>query len=121
MLGIRAQQRWDVWVRVLWYYRPEELPTGRQPYHGKKEIIKSSAEDFISVHTVAGHASVTHWKEIDDDNDVEGISGLFWRQTFDPYTKTSSVTTPLLYLLGLTRFRSCVFTVSADDLTIRIP
>ena len=100
VLAIRAQYPWDVWIHVLWYYRPEEFPAGRQPYHGKKEIIKSSAEDFISVHTVAGHADVTHWKEMDDNDDAEGMGGLFWRQTFDPSTMTRSVTSLLLHLVS---------------------
>ena len=28
VLAIRAQYPWDVWIHVLWYYRPEELHAG---------------------------------------------------------------------------------------------
>jgi len=86
VVEVRAQNAWNVWVRIEWFYRPDELPGGRQPYHGKREVIKSPVQDIISAHTVAGHADVTHWEEMDDTKDADGIDGLFWRQTFDPYS-----------------------------------
>jgi hypothetical protein len=88
---VRAQSPWNVWAKVEWFYRPDELPVGRQPYHGKREVIKSPVQDIISAHTVAGHADVTHWEEMDDTQDADGIDGLFWRQTFDPSTNKLSV------------------------------
>jgi hypothetical protein len=91
VVEVRAQNAWNVWVRIEWFYRPDELPGGRQPYHGKREVIKSSVQDIISAHTVAGHADVTHWEEMDDAKDSDGIDGLFWRQTFDPYEGKLSV------------------------------
>jgi hypothetical protein len=91
VIEVRAQSAWNVWVRVRWFYRPEELPGGRQPYHGRREIVKSSVEDVISAHSVAGHADVTHWEEMDDSMDADGIDGLFWRQTFDPVGNILSV------------------------------
>lgn len=91
VVEIRAQNAWNVWVRIEWFYRPDELPGGRQSYHGKKEVIKSPVQDIISAHTVAGHADVTHWEEMDDSQDADGIDGLFWRQTFDPSTGKLSV------------------------------
>lgn len=94
VVEVRAQNAWNVWVRIEWFYRPDELPGGRQPYHGKKEVIKSPVQDIISAHTVAGHADVTHWNEMDDSQD--GIDGLFWRQTFDPSSGKLSVRTPCM-------------------------
>ena len=91
VVEVRAQNAWNVWVRIEWFYRPEELPGGRQPYHGRREIIKSPVQDIISAHTVAGHADVTYWEEMDDTKDADGIDGLFWRQTFDPVTFKLSV------------------------------
>ena len=93
VVEVRAQNAWNVWVRIEWFYRPDELPGGRQPYHGKKEVIKSPVQDIISAHTVAGHADVTHWNETDDSQDADGIDGLFWRQTFDPASFKLSVQT----------------------------
>jgi hypothetical protein len=91
VIEVRAESAWNVWVRICWFYRPEELPGGRQLHHGRREIIKSSVEDVISAHTVAGHADVTHWQEMDDTKDADGIDGLFWRQTFDPKKNILSV------------------------------
>jgi len=89
---IRAQNAWNVYVRIEWYYRPDELPGGgRQWYHGKKEVIKSPVQDIISAHTVAGHADITQWEETDDNQDADGIDGLYWRQTLDPVTFKLSV------------------------------
>lgn len=91
VVEVRAQSPWNVWAKVEWFYRPDELPVGRQPYHGKREVIKSPVQDIISAHTVAGHADVTHWEEMDDSQDADGIDGLFWRQTYDPATNKLSV------------------------------
>jgi hypothetical protein len=91
VIDVRAENEWNVWVRVCWFYRPEELPGGRQLHHGKREIIKSNVEDVISAHTVSGHANVTHWQEMDDTKDADGVDGLFWRQTFDPKKNILSV------------------------------
>ena len=91
IVEVRAETGWNVWLRVEWFYRPEELPHGRQPHHGKREIIKSKAQNIISAVTVAGSADVTYWDENDDSKDADGIDGLFWRQTFDPSTRKLSV------------------------------
>ena len=81
VVEIRVYNAWNVWIRVRWFYRPEDLPSGRQSYHGKNEIIKSVQKDIVSTRTVAGHAEVTRWEETEDaTNEIEG---LFWRQTFD--------------------------------------
>src|SRR5271168_5241059 len=37
VVEVRAQNAWNVWVRIEWFYRPDELPGGRQPYHGRRE------------------------------------------------------------------------------------
>ena len=101
VVEVRAQNAWNVWVRIEWFYRPDELPGGRQPYHGRREVIKSPVQDIISAHTVAGHADVTHWEEMDDTKDSDGIDGLFWRQTFDPFTGKLSVS-PTFVIVQLT-------------------
>jgi hypothetical protein len=91
IVDIRAHDSSNVWVKVKWFYRPNELPHGREPYHGSKEVIKSSVVDFVSAYTVAGHAQVSHWVESDDEQDANGIDGLVWRQTLHPRTGKLSV------------------------------
>lgn len=96
---IRASHAWNVYAEIEWFYRPEELPGGRRSYHGKREIINSAVRDIISAHTVAGHADVTHWEEMDDRQDADGIDGLFWRQTYDPFLDKLSVCSHLFFLV----------------------
>ena len=70
---------------MAWLYWPEQLPqdakprTGRQAYHGERELIYSNYLDVIHVLSCAGKAEVTHWHEKDDKNRPES---LYWRQTF---------------------------------------
>ena len=85
ILEIRAKNPSTVFARVGWFYRPDELPDGRQPYHGAEEVIKSPWQDIIKVHTVVGHANVTHWNE-EDNTQIGKIDGLYWRQSLDPVT-----------------------------------
>jgi hypothetical protein len=52
IIDIRASDAQNVFARVFWLYWPEELPSGtvlegkkvrgRQPYHGKHELIASN-------------------------------------------------------------------------------
>jgi hypothetical protein len=81
-------------------YWPDDLPmlkdctvteTGRRNYHGKYELIASNHMEILNVCSFAGLASVTAWKENDDD---EAQTGLYWRQTFDYRTGQLSVSLP---------------------------
>ncbi|RPB14315.1 hypothetical protein P167DRAFT_503589 [Morchella conica CCBAS932] len=80
VLEIRAIDEAHVYLRVYWLYWPEELPGGRAPYHGKKELIASNHMEIIDAMTVSGRANVKHWLELDDEED---LPDLFWRQKFD--------------------------------------
>lgn len=59
ILEIRALNEQHVYARVFWMYWPDELPqgthvgrkpirAGRQPYHGKHELIASNHSRFLS-------------------------------------------------------------------------
>ncbi|CUS10541.1 unnamed protein product [Tuber aestivum] len=85
VLEIRAIDESHVYLRVYWLYWPEELPGGRQPYHGAKEIIASNHMEIIDAMTVSGRATVKHWMELDEEED---LPDLFWRQKFDYPTQT---------------------------------
>lgn len=67
-----------VYVRVMYAYWPEELPQGRQPYHGMKEVIMSNHMDILDVHTIFSKVDV---QEMDET--VESVDGIYWRQTLD--------------------------------------
>ncbi|KAH0544186.1 hypothetical protein FGG08_001631 [Glutinoglossum americanum] len=79
VLEIRALDAQHVYVRVVWYYWPDELPNGRSYYHGKNELVASNHMEVIDAMTVTGRAHVQHWQENDEE---EEVSGFFWRQKY---------------------------------------
>jgi hypothetical protein len=83
VLEVRAGDERHVFLRVFWMYRPEDLSTGRQPYHGENELIASNAMEVIDALSVDGVAEVSYWDE-QQDNEVElDPSKLFYRQTVE--------------------------------------
>ncbi|KIW65119.1 hypothetical protein PV04_07402 [Phialophora macrospora] len=79
---IRAVSRTEIFVRVFWLYWPDELPSGRRPYHGEGELVMSNHVSIIKADTIACPADVSHWDENDDSNQ-KVLSERYWRQTFD--------------------------------------
>ncbi|RSL79628.1 hypothetical protein CEP52_017499, partial [Fusarium oligoseptatum] len=77
ILEVRAASKNRVFVRVYWMYRPDELPPGtfsgkkfiqgRQPYHGRNELVASNHMDVINVQCVEAPASVKQWMGSSDD------------------------------------------------------
>ncbi|KAI9763412.1 MAG: hypothetical protein M1840_000543 [Geoglossum simile] len=84
VLEIRANDAEHVYLRVVWYYWPEELPGGKRYYHGRKEFVASNHMEIIHATTVAGRAAIYHWEENDRPEELEGY---FWRQRFDATTR----------------------------------
>ncbi|KAH6884004.1 hypothetical protein B0T10DRAFT_494175 [Thelonectria olida] len=90
ILEIRAADEHNVYARVYWMYSPDELPSGtvcgkeriqgRQPYHGRNELIASNHMDIINVISVIEPVIVSQWLESDDG---ETKDTLYWRQTFN--------------------------------------
>lgn len=78
----RAENQEKVYVKVFWLYWPEELPMGRQPYHGKRELVLSNHVDVIEAQTIASHAEISQWDENDDSNKTV-LQERYWRQTLD--------------------------------------
>ncbi|KAI9698395.1 MAG: hypothetical protein M1836_003975 [Candelina mexicana] len=91
VLEVRALDQQHVYLRVFWLYWPDELPGGRQKYHGKHELIASNHMEIIDAMTVAGRAEVHHWLENDGD-DV--LTSLYWRQTYHCFKGTISALRP---------------------------
>jgi hypothetical protein len=78
IMEARAETPRNVYVRVMYAYWPEELPQGRQPHHGMKEIVMSNRIDILKAQSINGKIKV---ERIDDA--VESVDGIYWRQTFD--------------------------------------
>ncbi|KAL2207228.1 hypothetical protein CC79DRAFT_1321349 [Sarocladium strictum] len=93
ILEIRAVNEQNVFARVAWMYWPQELPKrtldrgkyvqGRQPYHGKHELVASNHMDIIHAMSVTEHAKVDQWVESEQDSLLDA---LYWRQGFDTRT-----------------------------------
>jgi hypothetical protein len=80
VLEVRAASTSRVFLRMFWYYWPDELPRGRQQYHGKRELIMSNHMEIVDAMTVASGADISHWDEKVEDQDV---GERFWRQFYD--------------------------------------
>lgn len=80
VLEVKAASTSEVWLRVFWLYWPEELPRGRQIYHGSEELIMSNHMEIVDAKTVASKAEINHWDEKVEDQDV---GRRFWRQFYD--------------------------------------
>ena len=81
VLEVRAKDNQHVYLRLFWLYWPDELPSGRQAYHGANEFVMSNAMDIVDAMTVAGPAEVTQWNEEKDEQ--EDLGQRFFRQFLD--------------------------------------
>ncbi|TKA83772.1 hypothetical protein B0A55_00002 [Friedmanniomyces simplex] len=91
VLEVRALDPEHVYIRVAWLNRPEDLDGGRQPHHGKNELIPTNQLDIIDAMTINGRLDLYAWDEKDDDSPMPGIGEYYWRQTYDfANTKTFS-------------------------------
>nr|POF07883.1 hypothetical protein CFP56_66175 [Quercus suber] len=100
VLDVRALDPEHVYVRVAWLNRPEDLDTGRKPYHGKNELIPTNQIDIIDATSVNGKIDLVHWEENQEDQARLEEDQFFWRQTFDyATTQTFSVSVAILFLL----------------------
>ena len=59
---IRASDPDHVFARIYWMYRPDELPQGRQSYHGTNELIASN-HSKASEQKIYSHRAETHIME----------------------------------------------------------
>ena len=82
IMECRASDEAHVYLKVMWLYWPDELPMGRQPYHGIRELVASNAVDVVDAQSIASAATVNYWDEDDDESDTR-VGEPYWRQTFD--------------------------------------
>jgi len=84
--AIRAQASHNAWMRVQWYYHPDELdscvPTFQSQYCGKRERIFSTHFDLIPTISCNGKANMMLLDECDPDQEIP-VDGFYYRLTFD--------------------------------------
>lgn len=86
VLECRASSPSNVLLRICWIYRPQDLPMGRQPYHGRDELIPSNHMQIIDALSVDGKMNDDELKKFDesDDHGYQVRAGsYFWRQVYD--------------------------------------
>lgn len=85
VMEVRAGDPQHVYVRILWFCHPEDVPGGRQPWHGQRELIASNWMEIVDALTVDGRAEVVPYSEEEELPD----SQFYWRQTMD-YQKSKN-------------------------------
>lgn len=90
VLEIRGFDQAHVYLRVMWFYIPEDLPRGREDYHGSEELIASNDMSIVDASNVTGRADIPKWIENDEDGPPKHPAP-FWRQTYDKMTGNLSV------------------------------
>lgn len=84
LLEIRAVDPAHVFLRIFWLYRPEDLPEGRQGYHGDDEVIPSNQMQIIDAMTINSKVdSLSKYNEEDDSALTSGYDDFLWRQTLN--------------------------------------
>lgn len=109
-------------------YWPEELPGGREKYHGKNELVASNHMEIIDAMTVSDRAEIVQWGEKDDD---PMLTGLYWRQRFNYITKKLSVGLIMiickrikLTIASLSEdhaYANSIITLTSSSYTVQIP
>lgn len=87
ILEIRAKDRQNVYARIYWLYRPEDLSGGRQIHHGNRELIATNHMEIVDVLRCLGLVEVTHLA-----GDIESPkTGMYWRQQYNFLLRELSV------------------------------
>lgn len=90
ILEIRALDAKNVYIRLYWLYTPDQLPSGRQPHHGKDELIATNHMEIIDAQRVLEPIAVVDLKQTEESWHTLD-QGLYWRQTYHVLTKELSV------------------------------
>ncbi|KAH7123545.1 hypothetical protein B0J11DRAFT_314356 [Dendryphion nanum] len=115
VLEVRATDALHVFLRVYWMYKPEDLPTGRLPYHGSNELIASNHMDIIDAATVDGKASVVYWREDSDSDEPLDPLQYFWRQTHDVHQSKHGLSKLPLHCVDQKEFNPNELLVQCDS------
>lgn len=94
---IRVLSHFNIYLRVFWFHAPdcEHLPHGRQPYHGRHELIATDQMGIDHAANITGRVRITRW---DEEKSQQPPEGLYWRQRYNHYRREFSVSAQCLYL-----------------------
>jgi hypothetical protein len=83
ILEIRGGDAAHVYLRVCWSYQPEDIPGGRQLYHGRDELLASNHMDIIDARAVQDPADVVYFDDDPESSTTLEEGQYFWRQSLD--------------------------------------
>jgi hypothetical protein len=83
ILEIRGGDSAHVFLRVSWTYEPEDIPGGRQPYHGSHELVASNHMEIIDARAVQDPADVIYFDDNPESSTTLEEGQHFWRQRLD--------------------------------------
>jgi len=75
----------DIFLKLQWYYHPEESNCGRQTFHGAKELFLSDHTDEQRLETVEGVVQVHSLKDYEELSCISA-SDYFWRYNYKAST-----------------------------------
>ncbi|KAL8658798.1 MAG: hypothetical protein Q9226_000780 [Calogaya cf. arnoldii] len=88
ILEIRALDTKNVYIRLYWLYTPDQLLRGRQPHHGKHELVITNHMEIVDAARVIEPLTVINLKEMEDWQGP--FTGMYWRQTYHVLSKELS-------------------------------
>ncbi|KAI4122478.1 MAG: hypothetical protein LQ338_005803 [Usnochroma carphineum] len=83
ILEIRALDPQNVYVRLFWLYRPQEVPGalgGSKTYHGERELMVSDHMEIVDALRVVAPVRVVQWRE--QDKLQVPKDGMYYRQMY---------------------------------------
>ncbi|KAI4091018.1 MAG: hypothetical protein LQ348_003507 [Seirophora lacunosa] len=100
ILEVRGADPKNVWLRLYWLYRPEEIPSGRKDHHGKNELIATSHMEIVDALQVTSPVQVRRLEEEKEEEEghlpaaaaATEKDSLYFRQTYDFVTQEISDT-----------------------------
>ncbi|KAL8670726.1 MAG: hypothetical protein Q9168_004753 [Polycauliona sp. 1 TL-2023] len=107
ILEIRAKDAKNVYIRLYWLYMPDHLPSGRQPYHGKDELIATNHMEIVDASRVIKPITVVDLRRREGSGPTPE---MYWRQTF--HVLTEEVSPPQSHCI-------CANPVCPDDTLVR--
>ncbi|KAI4220334.1 MAG: hypothetical protein L6R36_007700 [Xanthoria steineri] len=111
ILEIRAHDTKNVYIRLYWLYTPDQLRGGRQPYHGKDELIVTNHMEILDAARVIEPITAVALKGQEESwqGSTPGKQN-YWRQTY--HFLTQALSPPETHCI-------CHRPVWPDDLLVR--
>ena len=82
LLGIRFDGKGHLFLKCMWYFRPEDLAGGRQTWHGQNEVFLSGLTDENPLESVIARVKVHDLKTYKRLSARDGVAEDIFFQRF---------------------------------------